>query len=823
LLIVVSFKNKSKMYKNHLKIAFRNLLKNRFFTFLNIAGLSCGLACFALIGLNTVDEFTFDRFHVNNERIFRVLSTKAAGFRNGVAEKEAYQPLPLAPAMAAEFGDVEAYTRIRNWGGFVQSPSGLFEEGMDFVDADFLKVFSFKVLKGDAKTALDEPQEVVLTEKMAKKLFGYTDAVGQTIHLKVFDAFEPYIVSAVLADPPSNSSINLSIVLPFARYLASERGKGEINRWHRVSFPTYVLLREGSQLASKTDELQKIHARHFPEDESNARQKGWWSGTGSPFSYALQPLRDMRHDASVNITTVATSQIWTLFGIGILVLLIACANFTTLAIGRSAGRALETGVRKAMGASRRQLVVQHLLEAFLMSFTALGLGFLLAKITLPLFNQLIDKELTFSFRQFPELFWYLPLVGILTGLMAGAYPALVLSGFRPLDVFRKKMRLGGENLFTRSLVTGQFVLSVGLGICMLVMMQQIDFLRGKNLGFQKENVVVLSTFGSDDTEQTAELFHNELKKIPEVVKMSHAEMSLGGEAGQSVSGFEYKGKPVELNEYVVDTAYIPTLGLTVLAGRNFDAQVVADTQSSVIINEAAMQMLGWSLEDAVGQKLAGYDRENRKDDPIVIGVVKNYHFGSLHEEVKPMMLQQFSAFKRFFIFVRIEKGNPEKALAGLKNAWASAAPKLSFNYQFLDESLDTFYKAEQRWSKIVTLAGGLSMFLACLGLFGLAALAAVNRTKEIGIRKVLGASIVGITGLLAKDFLKLVLLAVVVASPIAYYLMQQWLADFAYRIDIQAWMFVVAGVGAALVAALTVSFQSVKAALANPVKALRSE
>jgi putative ABC transport system permease protein len=811
------------MLQNHLKIAFRNLLKNRFFSFLNIVGLSCGLACFALIGLNTVDEFSFDRFHVNNERIYRVLSTREAGFRSEPAQKEAYQPLPLAPALAAEFGDVEAYTRVRNWGGFVQSPGGLFEEEMTFVDNDFLKIFSFRVLKGIAATALDEPQEVVLTEKMAQKLFGYTDAVGKTIQLKAFDTFEPYVVSAIIEDSPSNSSLQMGIVLPFVRYMASERGQGELNRWNRVSFPTYVLLREGSQLATKTEELQKFHTRHYPTNESNARQKGWWSGANSPFGYALQPIRAMRHDASVNITTMATSQIWTLFGIGVLVLLIACANFTTLAIGRSAGRALETGVRKVMGASRPQLAWQHFTEAFMMSFLALGLGFLMAKLALPVFNQLIDKELTFSFRQFPELFWLLPLVGVLTGLMAGAYPAMVLSGFRPLDVFRKKMKLGGGNLFTKSLVTGQFALSIGLVICTLVMLRQVNFLKDKNLGFQKENVVVVSSFGSDNAEKTAFLFQNALKNVPEALKLSSAEMSLGGEAGQSISGFEYKGKPVELNEYVVDTAYLPTLGLTLLAGRNFDAQVVADTQTSVIINEAAMQMLGWTLNDAIGQKIDGFDRENTKDFPIVVGVVKNYNFGSLHEEVKPMMMHQYGAFKRYMIFVRIQKGNPEKALAGLKTAWATAEPKLPFRYEFLDESLNTFYKAEQRWSKVVTFAGGLSMFLACLGLFGLAALAAVNRTKEIGIRKVLGASIAGITGLLAKDFLKLVILSIIIASPIAYYFMQQWLADFAYRIDIQAWMFVAAGFAAVLIAFLTVGFQSVKAALANPVKSLRSE
>jgi len=808
----------------NLKIALRALWKGRFFSFLNVAGLSIGMACFILIGLHTVDEFSFDRFHTKNERLYRVLTTQEAGFRNEPANKEAYQPMPLGPAMAAEFSDLESFSRVRNWGGFVKSPTGLFEENMSFVDADFFRMFSFEVKKGDAATALDEPQKVVLTEKMAQKLFGYTDVIGKTIELKVFETFESFTVSAVVAEPPSNSSIRYEILLAFARYAASARGKEESERWSRVSHPTYVLLRESSTLAAKTEALQRFYTRHHLEDEARARQKGWWAKEGSPFGYALQPIRQMRHDASsVAASSVSTQQIWLLFGIAGLVLLIACANFTTLSIGRSAGRTMETGVRKAIGATRRQLAAQHLLEAMLMSFCALALGFVLARIALPMLNALLDKKLSFDFRQFPELFGLLPAVAVVTGLLAGGYPALVLSGLRPLDIFRKKMQFKGANLFTKSLVTGQFVLSIGLAICMLVILRQTRFMETQNPGFEKENVVVVSAFGTEDIERTSLVFNENLEKVPEVMGISRAEMSLGGEAGQSVSGFDYKGKPTEIYEYVVDTAYVPTLGLTLLAGRNFSPGMVADTQTSVVINEAAMQALGWSIHDAVGQRLTGYNEREPTKDPVVIGVVKNYHFAALREEVKPMMLQQFSPFPRSFFLVRLAKGYPKTALQSVQSAWAAAEPNIPFNYQFLDESLDTFYKSEQRWGAVVSIAGVISMFLACLGLFGLAALAALNRTKEIGIRKVLGASIAGITGLLAKDFLKLVVIAVVIATPVAYYLMQHWLSDFAYRIDLQWWMFAAAGAAAVAIAFLTVSAQAVRAAVANPVKSLRSE
>jgi putative ABC transport system permease protein len=811
------------MRANYLKIAIRHLRRNPLFSALNIAGLPLGLACFALIGLHVVDELSFDQFHVKHERIFRVLSTRAAGFRGEPAQKEAFMPMPLGPALQAEFGDVEALVRFRPWGAFTQSPTGIYEEeGLCFVDADFFKVFSFDVLKGDATTALKETQSVVLTEKTALRLFGYTDAVGQTVLLKVFDAFEPFVVTAIVADPMSNSSLRFGMLLPFERYKASPRGAGEIDRWSRVSFQTYVLLREGSTLNKKPEQLQQFYTRHHPNDEANARQKGWWTAAESPFGYALQPLSEMRHDTSVNITTVDAKHFWLLLGIGILVLFIACANFTTLAIGRSMGRAMEASVRKTMGASRWQVAKQHLFEAFLMSFLATSVAGGLAYVALPMFNTLIGKELVFSFNQFPALYWLFPSTALVTGLLAGAYPALVLSGFRPMDVFRKKIRLGGENYFTRSLITAQFTLSIGLAICMLVIVQQLHFLRTSDPGFQKENVVIVNAFGTENADRTILVFQQNLQKVPEVQSFSRAEMSLGAETGESVSGFEYKGKSKEIYEYVVDVDYIPTLGLTLLAGRNFETAMVADTQTSIVINEAAMHSFGWTLADVIGQKLSGYT-ENPSSDPVVIGVVKDYHFHSLHSAVQPMMLQMFSPYPRAMLFVRLQKGYPETALANIQAAWVASEAKLPFRYQFLDESIDKFYKTEQRWSQVVTIAGGLAMFLACLGLFGLAVLAAANRTKEIGIRKVLGASIAGIIGLLAKDFLKLVLIAIVIASPIAYYFMNKWLADFAYRIEIQWWMFAAAGIAALAIAFLTVGGQAVKAALANPVQSLRSE
>ncbi len=335
--------------------------------------------------------------------------------------------------------------------------------------------------------------------------------------------------------------------------------------------------------------------------------------------------------------------------------------------------------------------------------------------------------------------------------------------------------------------------------------------------------MIVSAFGADNPVQTARRFQESLRASPDVLRVSIAESALGGEADRSSSGFEYQGKQMQIFEYVVDAQYAPTLWLELLAGRHLDAQVVADTQTSVVINEAAMRAFGWSLHDVLGQPLSGYNEQNPSRNPVVVGVVKNYHFDSFRAEVKPMMLQMFSPFPREHYFVRLRKGYPQAALAQLQQAWVAAEPRLPFRYRFLDESLDTFYKTEQKWGRVVTLAATFSLFLACLGLLGLAALAAINRTKEIGIRKVLGASILSITGLLAKDFLQLVVVAIAIASPLAWWAMDKWLADFAYRIELQWWMFVAAGFTAVLIAFLTVSFQSMRVALVNPVKSLKTD
>ena len=499
--------------------------------------------------------------------------------------------------------------------------------------------------------------------------------------------------------------------------------------------------------------------------------------------------------------------------------MIACINFTTLAIGRSASRAREIGIRKVVGSGRKQIAWQFLSEAIFLTVLSVVLGLTISYLLLPSFNQLAGKDLRFSLEQFPELAWLIIGFTFVVGILSGSYPAVVLSGFKPLEVLKEKIKVGGANFFTRSLVVVQFVLSIGLIASTIIILQQLKFMTGQNPGFQKENIVVVNA-GDVDGKKIYPLFKRAVSDDPSITGIAGSELGLGEGEGLSRSSFDYKGRSKQAFDYFIDPNYIPLMKMEIIRGRNFDPKITSDTVNSVIINETLARDFGFSIDSAVGQSLTGY---SERLTPVVIGVVKDFHFRPFSEKVEPQMFHQFRDYAPHKFFVRIKAGDPSKALATLRKAWSSLVVDLPFRYDFLDESLDNFYKSEVRWSHIIGWAGGISIFLACLGLLGLAALAAVNRTKEIGIRKVLGASVPNIIGLLSKDFLKLVIIAIVIASPLAWYFMSKWLQDFAYRINIGWVVFLIAGLSALTLALVTISLHAIRAALASPVKSLRTE
>lgn len=812
------------MIKHYFKIALRNLGRQKILSFINISGLSIGLACFSLFLLYAVNEFSFDRFHNNADHIYRVYRwSEAIGGRE--AGGDVYMPSPLGPTMKTDFPEVANYVRFQEAGdeSFVRVDGNVRRMKVSYTDPSFFSVFTFPMKYGTGSEALKQLQNIVLTKAKAKELFGADNVVGRTIEIKVGEEFVPFTISAVAENIPANSSIQFDLLSTFQFLETTAAAKRGVNNWHRSSYITYMQLTPGTGMANDVKKLGAFYRKYNPDEEERLKKDGIkWNENLPQLRYGLQPLQAGHTDTKIYggmVDQVNPKTIWILLSIAAGVLLIACINFTTLAIGRSARRAKEVGVRKVIGSERKHLIIQFLAEAVLLSGLSLLIGLLLVKLLLPYFNKLSGRELQFSLTLYPEMLWMLAGLTLLVGLLAGSYPALILSGFKPIEVLKSKIRVNGANFFTKSLVTVQFALSIGLIICTMIILQQTKYMSSKNPGFNKENIIVVDA-SDTKTREIYPLFKQVLASRPDIVGVAGAELGLGEGTGWSRSGFEYNGHHKDVFEYFIDHEYIPLIGMKIISGRNFDPKIPDDTVTSVIVNEAMVKDMGWTIENAVGQQIKGYMEAKT---PVVIGVVKNFNYRPFKEEVKPQMFHQFADYAPYKFFVKVKPGNPAPALGAMQKAWTAVVADLPFKYSFLDESLDNFYKSERKWSGIIGWAGGISVFLACLGLFGLAALAAINRTKEIGIRKVLGASLPGIVKLLSKDFLKLIVFAMIIAAPLAWYFMNKWLQDFAYRISIGWWVFIAAGSLAIIIAFVTIGFQAIKAAMANPVKSLRTE
>ena len=806
------------MFRNYFKTAWRNLIKQKSLAFINVFGLSVGIACFSLFTLYAINEFNYDKFHENKANICRVYN-QSTGKDASPASGFSYQPMPLGPALKTDFPDVENYVRFKEnfTQSFVKVGSSVAREDLSYADPSFFEVFSFKLRSGSPATALKDLHSVVLTEGTAKELFGRTDPVGKTIEIKTDDEFLPFTITAVAENPPSNSSIQYKMLANFNFLATMRNGEKRSHNWSQYSYQTYVQLKPGSRLPSETNTLTAFRKKYYPND--------YTAKDATPNQYGFQPLTAIHTNPGISggsVSPVDPKTIWILLGIAAGILLIACINFTTLAIGRSAGRSTEVGIRKVMGGNKSSLIRQFMVEAWLLAIISTVLGLSIAIALLPFFNDLSGKGLHFSLIQFPQLSWILLATIAIVSFLSGIYPALVLSGFKPVEALKTKIKLGGANFFTKSLVTVQFALSAALIISTVIILQQLHFLHSKNPGFNKENVVVVDAEGVNDTRSLYALFKQRLTSNREIIGTASAELGLGGDEGWSQTGFNYNGQNKIVYEYFIDPDYLRVLGLQLREGRNFEPGAPKDTVTSVIINETMMHNLGLTMQNVLGQRLRGYyDDVNDIRTPVVIGVVKDFNYLGLNAKIDPQMFHQFSSYRPFKFFVRIQPGEPSKAIAAIQTAWKTVAPDYPLKYAFLDENLDRFYKSEARWSSIVGWAGGISIFLACLGLLGLSTLAVINRTKEISIRKVLGAPVVSIVNLLAKDFLRLVAVAFVIATPLAWYFMNRWLQDYANRIAITWWVFAATGAVMLTIALVTISFQAIRAAFASPTASLR--
>ncbi|NIR50297.1 FtsX-like permease family protein [candidate division KSB1 bacterium] len=795
------------MFKNYLKTTVRNLLRFKTYSFINIAGLAVGLACCLLIVFYVQDEFSFDTFHQNSERIYRAIYHIKFG---GKDVKIASTPARLGPLFTRTFPEIESFARYYGWGAI--SPvivrygdKKFLEEGFAYADSTFLSIFSYPLLVGDPDKALSRPNTIVLTETSARKLFGNENPLGEIIQI---DNSRTCEVTGVMQDVPSNSHIQFDYLASFVSIRHWSTADEET--WDSANFATYFLLGDERSIASLRDKIPAFLEQEFGEDASAS-------------GLFLQPLKDIRlHSQDIASDYALRSDVAYVYGfsaIAALILLVACTNYMNLATARSARRAKEVGVRKVAGAHRGYLMAQFLGESFLTAMIALLLAIGLVEFVLPSYNALIGKHLDTNYVNNFMTLSIIAAITLLVGFVAGSYPALVLSGFQPVSVLKGEQQRGIRGAqFRKILVIFQFAVSVFLIVGTVVVNNQLQYVRNKKLGFEKDQILVLP-FGDRQLQQNREALKGALRQHSNVLNVS----AVGAVPGKVRGGYLVQAEGLSQEEYplmvgwIVDPDFIKTIELELAHGRDFTKSPAHTEAYDYILNESAVSKLGWKIEEALGETLNLHGRKGR-----VIGVVKDFHYASLHSAINPLVL--FISPRDFqYLLVKVSPRDISATLDFLSDKWAEFAPHRPFEYQLLDQQFDALYRSEEQLQRFFSIFAALAILIACLGLFGLAAFTAEQRTKEVGIRKVLGASIPSILILLSKEFTRLVMVAIAVASPIAYLVMSNWLADFAYRVELKALTFVVAGTVALTIALATVSFQAIRAALSNPVDALRYE
>ncbi len=812
------------MLKNYLTVALRNVRRQKGYAAINIVGLALGMACCLLIFTLVRHEWSFDTMHEKGERIYRVLIQETRP--DGDLDYRVLMPPSIAPETATMFPTIEAMSRFVVGQRDVRKEDQVFQERLAMVDSTFLDLFSFPLLAGDRATALDDPQAVVLTEPVARAYFGVADqtALGKSITVERGTERYDFTVTGVLAPLPVTSSLQFDMLMSFHQYEALPIGS---NDWGgRTSL--YVLLAEGQQPAALEAALVPFTATLFAERIDGRRAAGFLADGPEAFQLTLQPLLDLHHDPERSVTYETPPSnpryAYILLGIAVMVLTIACINFITLALGRSTTRAREVGVRKSLGANRGQLMRQFWGEALLLSVLALPLGVVLAALALPTFNLMTGQDFGFAHLAHPAMLWLLAGLIAFVALVGGSYPALVLSRFQAASVLKGDLSTRGRRPFTSALVVAQYVVSIGLIVCTLVMYRQLDYLLTKDLGFDAEQVVAVAMPRLTDTQkqQLVDVVRQDVVGQQGVV--AAAPTSYSFTRGYDTYGWTAAdGTPFTVHNIAGGYGYLDLLGMELVAGRNFSPDFPSDSTQSVLVNEAFVETYG--IAEPIGHVLTGLEDSFFAGNPTIIGVVKDFNFETLRDPVAPAMLNMHPDYYGGLnaLLVRVQPDDVPTSLAHLEATWTALFPDRPFTYSFLREDLADQYQDERRWRTILTDSALLAILIACMGLFGLATLTVAKRRKEIGVRKVLGASVGSVVALLSTEFVRLVVIAFVLAAPLAYLAMHRWLEDFAYRIDIGPLSFLIAGILAIAVALVTVGAHAYRAARANPVKSLRYE
>ena len=805
------------MIFQYLKIALRNMIRAKVFSFINILSLSSGIMFCLLIFYFTKQEFSHDEFHKKADRIYRVVS-KYSDPEGGFSYSTLHD-YKFVDAFRNNISSVTNVTALKKSVGWIRYKDKIFNEEIAFVDSTFYKIFSFQFLAGDKRTALNDLNNVVVTKSVAEKFFGipensYNEFIGKML-LFPKGKEKNFVVTGIIDDIPPTSSIDFSMTIPYA----NEDPYPESNNYFGNS-SIYVELNSSDNQEEAEASIPPIIDNILGEKMEKAITYYFKEGDNPFFEMFFQPITSMYLDEDIggeyeNAGSAKYSYI--LASIAVLVLIISCINYIMLTSGQSVQRIKEVGMRKVLGARNWNIHKQYLTEAALISFLSLLFGILLSHMIMPLFNQLSDRQLTLSLFE-PDALVFILVLLMLVSFIVGIIPGLRISTLNPAHIFRKNIKWSGKNKYARFFVIAQFTLCIILVIATFIILRQLNYLRVKDTGFNKEQVIVISIPDEFSTNQVQTL-QQQLVNHSSIISTSGSDRNFIW--GSSSDDLKNKnGQFISVRFLRIEPGYLETLGIALLEGRNFSYSISSDTSAAVLVNETFVKAMDW--DQVIGVPLPV--ENDGEEAPVVVGIVKDFHFDSMHKKIEPLVLHMNSDFNQIWnVFVKFDKGRTQEAIASVNESWNLIAPGRPLNYVFLNDSLKTQYDKEERWSKIVGYAAIFTILLSSLGLLGLTLLIVTRRTKEIGIRKAIGASAGNIMVMISKDFAGWILIALIIATPFAIYVMQKWLQGFAYKATISWWIILFAGIITMLIAVLTVSIHTIKAAFANPVNALRYE
>jgi putative ABC transport system permease protein len=800
------------MLKNYFKIAFRNISRSKLLSFVNITSLAIGLACVILILLFVKDEWGFDKFNKKGKDIFRLVKTITD--TSGNESRMGNTGLPHGPVFAGEIAEIESYCRINGWDMTIKKGTEGTESKVLFADPSIFNIFSIDVQQGNTAEMLKGRNSVVLTEAAVKKYFGTDNAVGKTIDIEVDQNFEPFMVTGVVKTPPLNASVSFDMLIPFERHNPTDAAElnEKMNNWGNSYLNTFFLLRKDADVRAAEKKMWQVYLNHNGEKWAKYQERNG----KTKLQFGLQPFFSMHLDknffASNGLSNWSDATYsYILSGLAVLILIIAGINFVNISLASSLKRSKEIGVRKVSGSSKVQVVIQFLSESFVVTAIAFVIAIVLVLLLLPLFNTITHRQFSIAYLLQPGIALLFIALIFLVALLAGFYPAFIASGFQPVKVLYNRFKLSGNNVFGKSLVVLQFIIAVALIISTIVFNRQFNYISTADLGYNPQNMIHLQF--PWDKATALKQFKLELIKDPAIV-------SAGTKSGdRNKTTFEINGRQTEWVYYEnIDDDFLKTLQIPIVKGSYLSYANVADTVSNCMVNETFVNKYLDKSKDPIGQMIS-----QGEDKMFVSGVVKDYHTTDFKEKIEPVYFKLDKHGDVLNTYIKYLPGKEKAAVAAITKAYKAVVPYSTLDYNFLQDWLMIRYEEDTQWKKIIAFAAFIAVLIAALGLFALSTLSVQQRIKEIGIRKVLGASVTNVATIVSKDFLKLVCIAFVIASPLAWWVMNKWLQDFAYRINITWGIFVLAAVAASAIALVTVGFQSIKAALMNPVKSLKSE